>query len=55
MREKNKGTTKCGKRIITCDVETTQGEEDGTIKCEKKSKGTTKYDKRTIICDVGTS
>ena len=47
--EKNKGTTECEKRTITCDVETTQYE-DGTVKCEKKSKGTTQCDKRTITC-----
>ena len=33
--EKSKGTTKCEKRTVTCDVETTQYE-DGTVKCEKK-------------------
>ena len=52
--EKNKGTTECEKRTITCDVETTQYE-DGTIKCKKKSKRTTQCDKRTVICDVGTA
>ena len=35
MWEKSKGTTKCEKRTITYDVETTQCE-GGTIKCEKK-------------------
>ena len=49
--EKNKGTTECEKRTITCDVETTQYE-DGTVKCEKKSKGTTKCEKRIVTCDV---
>ena len=34
---KNKGTTECEKNIITCDVSTTQYEDD-TIKCEKKIK-----------------
>ena len=42
MWEKSKGTTKCEKRTITCDVGTTQCE-DGTIK----------YEKRTVTCDVG--
>ena len=35
MWEKNKGTTKCDKRTVTCDVEIAQCK-DGTIKCEKK-------------------
>ena len=35
MWEKNKGTTKCEKRTVTCDVGTTQYE-DRIIKCEKK-------------------
>ena len=33
--KKVKGTTKCEKRIVTCDVGIAQCE-DGTIKCEKK-------------------
>ena len=33
--EKNKRTTKCDKRTVTCDVETAQGE-DEIIKCKKK-------------------
>ena len=32
---KGKGTTKCEKRTVTCDVGTTQYE-DETVKCEKK-------------------
>ena len=32
---KNKGTIKCDKSIVTCDVGTTQ-RKTGTIKCEKK-------------------
>ena len=57
MWKKNKGTIKCDKRNITCDVETAQYK-DETIKWEKKKKkkkkkGTTKYDKRTVTCDVG--
>ena len=51
---KNKGTTKCDKRINTYDIGTTHCE-DVTIKCEEKNKGTTKYDKRTNTCDVGTA
>ena len=34
-KKKSKGTTKCEKRIVTCDVGTTQYE-NGTVKCEKK-------------------
>ena len=34
MRKK-KGTTKCDKRIVKCDVGTAQYE-DETVKCEKK-------------------
>ena len=34
-KKKSKGTTKCEKRIVTCDVETAQYE-DVTVKCEKK-------------------
>ena len=52
MWEKSKGTTKCDKRTVTCDIGTAQYE-DVTVKCEKKNKGTTKCKKRTIICDVG--
>ena len=33
--KKSKGTTKCEKRIVTCDVGTTQYD-NGTVKCEKK-------------------
>ena len=32
---KNKGTIKCDKRIVICDVGTAQYE-DETVKCEKK-------------------
>ena len=42
---KNKRTTECDKSTITCDVSTTQYEDD-TIKCEKKIKeppNVTKY------------
>ena len=35
VRKKSKGTTKCEKKIVTCDVETAQYE-NGTVKCEKK-------------------
>ena len=34
---KKKGTTKCDKRIVKCDVGTAQYE-DGTVKCKKKKK-----------------
>ena len=42
MWEKNKGTTKCDKIKVTCDIGTTQCE-DETVKC----------DKHTVTCDVG--
>ena len=35
MRKESKGTTKCEKRTVTCDVGTVQYE-DRTVKCEKK-------------------
>ena len=54
MWEKSRGTTKCDKRTVTCDVGLAQYE-DETVKCEKKIKGTTECDKRTITCDVGTA
>ena len=46
----DKKTTKCDKSIVTCDVNTTQYEDD-TIKCEKTNKGTIKYDNRIIKCE----
>ena len=53
--EKNRGTTQCDKRTVTCEVGIAQFE-DGTIKCEKKkSKATTKCAKRTVTCDVRTA
>ena len=54
MWKKSKETVKCEKKIITCDVGTTQYK-DGTIKCEEKSKGTTQREKRTVTYDVGTA
>ena len=54
MWEKNKGTAKCDKSTVTCNVDTTQYE-DKAEKYEKKNKGTTKCDKSTVKCDVGTS
>ena len=42
---KNKGTTKCNKRPVTCDVGTTQCD-DKIVKCEKKSKGTPNVKKK---------
>ena len=53
-KKKSKGTTKCEKRIVTCDVGITQYE-NGTVKCEKKSKRTTKCEKRTVTYNVGTA
>ena len=52
--KKSKGTIKCDKRTITCEVGTAQYE-DETIKYEEKSKGTTKCEKRIVTCDVGTA
>ena len=34
-KKKSKGTTKCEKRTVIYDIETTQYE-DGIVKCEKK-------------------
>ena len=51
MWEKSKGTTKCNKITVTCDIRIAQYEAV-TVKCEKKNKETTKCEKRTIICDV---
>ena len=58
MWEKSKGTTKCEKRTVTCDVGTAQYEDE--INCQmwkkkKRSKGTTKCEKRTVTCDIGTT
>ena len=36
MRKKNKETTKCDKKTVTCDIGTAQFENE-TIKCEKKT------------------
>ena len=36
-KKKNKGTTKCDKSTVTCEIGTTQFE-DKTIKCKKKKK-----------------
>ena len=54
VRKKNKGTTECDKSSITCNVDTTQYE-DEAMKNEKKKKWTTKYDKSTVKCDVDTA
>ena len=35
MKKKSKGTTKCEKRTVTCDIGTAQCE-DETVKCDKK-------------------
>ena len=40
MWEKSKGTTKCEKRIVTCDIRTAQCA-DRIVKCNK----------RTVTCD----
>ena len=50
---KNKGTIKCDKRIVICDVGTgTAQYEDETVKCEKKNKRFVKYDKRIVTCNI---
>ena len=54
MWEKNKGTTECDKRTVTCDVGTAQWE-DETVKCEEKNRKITECDIRTVKCDVGTA
>ena len=51
--KKNKGTIEYDKRIVTCDVGTTQCK-DVIVKCEKKNKGIIKCDKRIVTCDVET-
>ena len=38
MWKKNKGTTKCKKRTVTCDIGTIKCK-DETVKCEKKVRG----------------
>ena len=43
MWEKSKGTTKCEKRTIICDIETAH--------CKDR---TVNYDKRIVICDIET-
>ena len=50
--KKSKGTTKCDKRTVICDV----GTANVTMKLSNvrgKKKETTKYDKRTVTCDIG--
>ena len=54
VRKKSNETTKCDKKIVTCDVRTAQYG-NGTVKCKKKSKGTTKCKKITVTCDAGTA
>ena len=51
---KNKGTIKCDKRIVICNVGTAQYE-DETVKCEKKNKRFVKYDKRIVTCNIRTA
>ena len=50
---KNKETIECDKSIVTCNVGTTQCEND-IIKCEKKNKETIECNKSIVTCDVGT-
>ena len=54
MWEKNKGTIKYDKSIVTCDVSIAQCE-DVTSNVRKKNKGTTECDKNTITYDVRTA
>ena len=54
MWKKIKKTTKCEKRIVTCDTGTKYCQ-DGTIKCDKKNKGTTECDKRSVTYNVKTT
>ena len=55
MWEKSKGTTKCHKRIVICDIGTAQYD-DRIVKYEKKgSTGTTKCEEKTVTYDVGTA
>ena len=54
LREEKKGTTICDRRIVKCDIGTTQCDNE-TIKFKKQIKKTIKYDKRTIKCDVETA
>ena len=51
--KKSKGTTKCEKKIVTCDVGTAQCE-DGTVKYKKTNKETTKCEKIIVTSDIGT-
>ena len=53
-KKESKGTTKCEKRTVIYDIETTQYE-DGIVKCEKKSKEMAKSEKIIVTCDVGTA
>ena len=54
MWEKSKGTTKCEKRTVTCNVGIAQCE-DETVNEKKKNKGTTECVKRTVTYDVETT
>ena len=44
---KNKGTIKCDKRIVICDVGTAQYE-DETVKCEKKIRDSSNMTKELL-------
>ena len=54
MWEKSKGTIKCEKRTVTCDIGTAQYE-DETVKCEKKVRKPLNVRKKNVTCDVGTA
>ena len=57
VRKKVREPLNVTKKIITCDVETTQCD-DRTVKCEEKNnnnKGTTECDKRTVTCNIRTT
>ena len=54
VRKKVREPLNVTKKIITCDVETTQCD-DGTIECEKKVREPPNVTKKlTITCEVGT-
>ena len=53
MWEKSKGTTKCEKRTVTCDVRIAQCE-DEIVKYKKKVREPPNVRKKTITYGVGT-
>ena len=47
LEKRNKGTTKCEKKIVKCDVRTAKCE-DGIVKCEKKVREPTNVRKELL-------